>query len=43
MVKDASSDYLICQEGIEHFSDQLASFKEFNRVLKKGGRLIEGF
>jgi len=26
--------------GIEHFSDQLASFKEFNRVLKKGGGLI---
>jgi len=39
-VEDASSDYLICQEGIEHFSDQLASFKEFNRVLKKGGGLI---
>ena len=39
-VEDANSDYLICQEGIEHFSDQLASFKEFNRVLKKDGGLI---
>tara|TARA_Y100000589_G_scaffold191203_1_gene181089 strand:+ start:1016 stop:1864 length:849 start_codon:yes stop_codon:yes gene_type:complete len=39
-VNDACSDFLICQEGIEHFSDQLASFKEFNRVLKKGGGLI---
>ena len=39
-VVDACSDYLICQEGIEHFSDQLASFKEFNRVIKKGGGLI---
>lgn len=35
-VEDASSDYLICQEGIEHFSDQLVAFKEFNRVLRKG-------
>tara|TARA_B100001113_G_C21022676_1_gene584227 strand:+ start:112 stop:960 length:849 start_codon:yes stop_codon:yes gene_type:complete len=39
-VDDAFADYLICQEGMEHFSDQLASFKEFNRVLKKGGGLI---
>ena len=39
-VEDASSDFLICQEGIEHFPDQLSSFKEFNRVLKKGGGLI---
>lgn len=39
-VEDASADYLICQEGIEHFSDQLSAFKDFNRVLKKGGGLI---
>ncbi len=39
-VEDSSSDFLICQEGIEHFSDQLAVIKEFNRVLKKGGGLI---
>ena len=34
------ADMLICQEGIEHFSDQLQVFKEFNRVLKQGGTLI---
>lgn len=37
---NAQGDYLICQEGIEHFSDQVKVFKEFNRVLKKQGRLI---
>jgi SAM-dependent methyltransferase len=35
-----TADFLICQEGIEHFTDQMASFKEFNRVLKKGGGLL---
>jgi len=35
-----SADFVLCQEGIEHFSDQLGSFKEFNRILKKGGSLI---
>ena len=35
-----SADFVLCQEGIEHFSDQLGSFKEFNRILKKGGGLI---
>ena len=34
------ADYVICQEGIEHFSDQLKAFSEFNRVLKVGGKLI---
>ncbi|MFI5194384.1 MAG: class I SAM-dependent methyltransferase [Chitinophagales bacterium] len=34
------ADYIICQEGIEHFSDQLKAFSEFNRVLKVGGKLI---
>ncbi len=37
---DKSADMLICQEGIEHFSDQLKAFKEFNRVLKHKGRLL---
>ncbi len=37
---NAQGDYLVCQEGIEHFSDQVKVFKEFNRVLKKQGRLI---
>ncbi len=35
-----SVDYLICQEGIEHVSNHLALLREFNRVLKKGGKLI---
>ncbi len=34
------ADFIICQEGIEHFSDQLKAFTEFNRVLKTGGKLI---
>ena len=33
-------DAVICQEGIEHFTDQLSSLKEFNRVLKKNGRIL---
>lgn len=37
---DKSSDMIICQEGIEHFSNQLEVFKEFNRVLSKNGELI---
>ncbi len=39
-VDDLYADFIICQEGIEHFSDQLKVFKEFNRVLKKEGKLI---
>ncbi len=39
-VDDAVADMLICQEGIEHFSDQLQALKEFNRVLKVGGDLV---
>lgn len=34
------ADMLICQEGIEHFSDQTKTFKEFNRVLKLNGKLL---
>ncbi len=30
-VADNYADMLICQEGIEHFSDQLKTFKEINR------------
>lgn len=37
---DNYADMLICQEGIEHFSDQLRVFKEFNRVLKNEGKLL---
>jgi SAM-dependent methyltransferase len=39
-VQDGHADMLVCQEGIEHFSDQLKAFKEFNRVLKPGGKLL---
>lgn len=37
---DKSADALICQEGIEHFSDQYQALKEFNRVLKLNGTLL---
>ena len=39
-VPDAYADLLVCQEGIEHFKDQLQVLKECNRVLKDQGRLI---
>lgn len=35
-----SVDAIICQEGLEHFSDQWATLREFNRILKPTGRLI---
>jgi len=37
---DHIADALICQEGIEHFANQLAALREFNRVLKPTGKLI---
>jgi SAM-dependent methyltransferase len=37
---DSTVDVIICQEGMEHFSDQLFAFREFNRILKTGGLLI---
>jgi SAM-dependent methyltransferase len=39
-VPDGHADFVICQEGIEHFSDQQKVFRECNRVLKTGGMLI---
>lgn len=39
-LEDACADFLICQEGIEHIPDKVGMFREFNRVLKPGGRLI---
>lgn len=38
--EEKSVDALICQEGIEHFSDQYESLQEFNRILKRGGILL---
>jgi len=39
-VKSSTVDYIICQEGIEHIPNQLKVLEEFNRVLKKSGRLL---
>ncbi len=39
-VESESVDYIICQEGIEHIPNQLNVLEEFNRVLKKGGKLL---
>ena len=39
-VEENHADLIICQEGIEHFSDQLKAFKEFNRALKMNGELL---
>jgi SAM-dependent methyltransferase len=39
-LEDHAADGLICQEGIEHFSDQLGALKEFNRVLKHDSLLL---
>lgn len=35
-----SADFVLCQEGIEHVSDQLKCFHELSRILKVGGRLL---
>lgn len=34
------ADYVIFQEGLEHLPDQLRPLREFNRILKPGGRLV---
>jgi SAM-dependent methyltransferase len=39
-VENKTYDAFICQEGIEHFSDQFSALKEFNRVLKQNGVLL---
>ncbi len=39
-LEDGSVDGILCQEGIEHFTDQALMFKEFGRIIKKGGSLI---
>lgn len=39
-VNDGYAYMVICQEGIEHFSDQVKTFKEFNRVLEMNGKLF---
>lgn len=37
---DKDADAVICQEGIEHFSDQMQVMREFNRILKQDGMLL---
>lgn len=37
---DHSADMVICQEGMEHLPNQLATLREFNRVLKPAGKLL---
>ena len=39
-MEDKLADFVICQEGIEHFTDQFKSLNEFNRILKMNGSLI---
>lgn len=39
-ISDECVDVLLCQEGIEHFSDQYRALQEFNRVLKPGASLF---
>jgi len=39
-LEDKSAEGFICQEGIEHFSDQFEALKEFNRVLRERGMLL---
>jgi SAM-dependent methyltransferase len=39
-LESSSVDMLICQEGIEHFTDQLKALQEFSRVIKTGGKLL---
>lgn len=39
-IESGCADYVICQEGIEHLSDQLLAMREFNRILKPEGRLV---
>lgn len=39
-IEKKTVDALICQEGVEHFSDQYEALKEFNRVIKNKGVLL---
>ena len=39
-VQDRHADIILCQEGIEHLPNQLQALREFNRILKPGGKLI---
>lgn len=38
-IEKNSADIIFCQEGIEHISDQLKIFKNFNQILKRNGKI----
>ena len=37
---DEYADLVLCQEAVEHVSDQLGMLRELSRILKTGGRLL---
>jgi 2-polyprenyl-3-methyl-5-hydroxy-6-metoxy-1,4-benzoquinol methylase len=39
-INSCYADYILCQEGIEHISDQYFLLKEFNRILRMNGKLL---
>ncbi|MGD8925791.1 MAG: class I SAM-dependent methyltransferase [Thioalkalispiraceae bacterium] len=39
-IESNSADIVLCQEGLEHIPNQLFVLREFNRILKKNGKLI---
>jgi len=39
MFKDSSLDYVVSRDNLEHYVDFLKALKEWNRVLKIGGKL----
>lgn len=39
-VKDKSFDFIICTQVLEHIKKPESAFKEFNRILKKGGKIF---
>lgn len=39
-VPNLYADLVLCQEGIEHLPNQLKALREFNRILKPGGKLV---
>lgn len=38
-IRDGSFDYILCTQVLEHVSNPHTAFAEFNRVLKRGGRV----
>ncbi len=39
-VKDASFDFVLCTEVLEHVSEPIKAIKEMARILKSGGRIL---